>query len=149
MGITIKKAVLEDLADVAGLFDCYRVFYKQESDVESARFFIAKRMNKEDSVIFLARSETGQAVGFTQLYPTFSSQSMQRMWILNDLYVTESHREAGIGSILLETARYFSADTTSKGLLLCTQVTNQKAQALYRRSGYRKLDEFEWYFLKT
>lgn len=92
------------------------MFYKQKSDIESARSFIAERLSRGDSVIFLARDESNQPVGFTQLYPTFPSQSMQRMWILNDLYVSDSHREAGVGGSLPGAAKRFSAENESKGL---------------------------------
>lgn len=149
MNIIVKIALSKDLADVANLFDYYRVFYKNSSDPEAARIFISERMRNNDSAIFIARSDSGEALGFTQLYPSFSSQSMQRMWILNDLYVAESHRQKGIANRLLEAARDFSERGSAKGLMLCTQVTNRTAQSLYLKFGFTKLNEFEWYFLKT
>lgn len=149
MEIFVKKAVRKDLEDVVNLFDCYRVFYNNESKLEAARSFIAERMKNGDSVIFVARSDSGEALGFTQLYPSFSSQSMQPVWILNDLYVADSHRQMGVAKNLLGAARDFSESGASKGLMLCTQVTNRKAQSLYLKFGFEKLSEFEWYFLKT
>lgn len=149
MEIVVKRASREDIADVTNLFNLYRVFYKNPSDPEAARQFISERLRNDDSVIFIARSANGEALGFTQLYPSFSSQSMQRMWILNDLYVAESHRQTGVANRLLDAARDFSESGASKGLMLCTQVANRKAQSLYMKFGFAKLSEFEWYFLNT
>ncbi len=89
---------------VAPLFDQYRVFYRQPSDPALAQAFIAERVANRESVIFLALQD-GEPVGFTQLYPSFSSVSARRTWILNDLYVVPSCRGQGVGSALLERAR--------------------------------------------
>ncbi len=150
MEIGITKATIDDLEDVVRLFNDYRMFYKQPHNIEGARVFIRERIVAEESVIFIARDVlTLDAVGFTQLYPVFSSQSMQRLWILNDLYVAEAARRKGVAARLLETARAFSQNSAAKGLLLCTQTTNTGAQALYRKCGYVQNEEFYWFFLKT
>ena len=82
----IVQATIENVKDLAPLFDGYRVFYKQPSDLEKATEFLTQRFQKNDSVIFMA-FEGASALGFTQLYPSFSSVSMQRTYILNDLFV--------------------------------------------------------------
>ncbi len=149
MNVTIQPATLVDLDDVSKLFDAYRVFYQQQSDGMAAAKFIEQRILERDSVIFLARDEQGVAVGFVQLYPTFSSRTMQRMWTLNDLYVAESAREQGVALQLLAEAKRFSLAGGAKGLVLCTQVSNTKAQALYKKFGFSQIDDFKWYFLST
>lgn len=145
----VIRATVGDLEDLVHLFNAYRIFYKQSGDLEGARIFLRERITKDESVIFIAREATGDAVGFTQLYPSFSSASMQRLWVLNDLYVAENRRRRGIAAGLLDAARNFSERDSAKGLLLCTQTTNTKAQALYRKNGYVQMDDFHWYFLKT
>ena len=72
--ITIRQAVLADLDAVVTLFDAYRQFYGQASDGVAARTFLQARFEHGQSVVLLAESQ-GQAVGFTQLYPSFSSVS--------------------------------------------------------------------------
>jgi hypothetical protein len=60
------------------LFDAYRQFYGKPSDLALASRFIEQRLASGDSVIFLAYTEKVQvrnAVGFMQLYPSFSSVS--------------------------------------------------------------------------
>jgi len=82
--MTIIKAHIEHLDVIAPLFDAYRVFYKQASNLDAAKAFLHERLKNKESVIYLAIKDS-KAVGFTQLYPLFSSVSMERMFILNDL----------------------------------------------------------------
>lgn len=133
----IKRATLQDLETIVPLFDQYRVFYKQESDVEGARQFLTKRITKNESVIFLALDENNQGIGFTQLFPIFSSETMQRTYILNDLFVTAEVRGKGIGEAILNTAKQFAIQEGSKGLTLETDFDNP-AQKLYERMGWIK-----------
>ena len=131
---------------VAPLFDQYRVFYRQPSDPVLAQAFIAERVANRESVIFLALRDD-EPVGFTQLYPSFSSVSARRTWILNDLYVVPSCRGQGVGSALLERARAHALETGAKGLGLQTAVDNHNAQRLYEALGYRREEGFYSYFL--
>jgi GNAT superfamily N-acetyltransferase len=145
----IKRATVSDLDDAAPLFDAYRQFYGQRSDVAAARAFLDERLRRDESVIFLAlaRDDGGEALGFTQLYPSFSSVSLKRLWILNDLFVGPDVRRGGVGRQLLERAREWAIETQAKGLVLATAVTNSTAQALYESCGWRRDDEFQHYHL--
>lgn len=146
--IRIRQATIEDLEDVSELFDEYRIFYGQKSDLEGAREFLFQRFEHRESVLFLAQEEdTGDAVGFAQLYPSFSSVSMKRLWILNDLFIRSDYRNRQIGRRMLEKARAFAAATGSKGLEIATQVTNFKAQRVYEAHGYKKDDGYIHYYL--
>ncbi|TDQ42826.1 GNAT family N-acetyltransferase [Aureibacillus halotolerans] len=147
---TIYQATIQDLNDLVPLFDLYRVFYEQSSDIEGARDFLFRRFDHAESIIFIAKTVSeGQAIGFAQLYPTFSSISMQRSWVLNDLYVREDHRSQGVASLLLDQVRAFSVNTKAKGVALSTSLDNTKAQALYEKCGFVKDNEFYHYFLNV
>jgi GNAT superfamily N-acetyltransferase len=98
--IKVGLAQLEQIEELAELFDRYRMFYQQPSNTEAARDFLQERLEKSDSTIFVA-SNDGQIVGFTQLYPSFSSVSMKRIWILNDLFVRETDRNQGVAKLLM------------------------------------------------
>ncbi|MEC0370568.1 GNAT family N-acetyltransferase [Paenibacillus chibensis] len=143
----VYQASADDLEDLAVLFNEYRMFYKQESDLEGTRVFLSERLALKESILFIARDESGQAMGFTQLYPSFSSVSMQRMFILNDLYVKPVCRKQGAAAKLLEAAREYASALQVKGLELSTAKDNLTAQRLYEQSGYEKDTEFEHYFL--
>ena len=138
------RAGLDDLEALVPLFDGYREFYRQPSDPDGARAFLAQRIKRGESVIFVAIVD-GAATGFTQLYPLFSSVSMKRLWLLNDLFVAPAGRRAGAGRALLERAERWARETGAKGLTLGTEITNATAQRLYESAGWTKDDEFVHY----
>lgn len=144
----VRQATMDDIHAVAKMFNAYRVFYSQASDIEGAKTFLRERLSKIESTIFIAlECGTDESVGFVQLYPTFSSISMKRSWILNDLYVTENYRGRGIGKRLLDEAKNYALYTESKGLELATACTNHGAQKLYEQYGYKKDEDFYHYYL--
>lgn len=135
--MNVLQATKEHLDLIAPLFNQYRIFYKQAPDLQGCRNFLEERFEIKDSVIFLAVSEDGTGLGFTQLYPSFSSVSMQKTYILNDLFVEASARAKGIGEKLLEKAKEYAMRNGSKGLTLETEISNP-AQHLYERLGWKK-----------
>lgn len=145
-GVAVIEATARDLDEAAALFDAYRVFYRQASDVPAARAFLAERFKRRDSVVLLAR-HNGTPVGFIQLYPSFSSVSMQRIWILNDLYVAPAGRRLGVGRKLMDRARAHATATGAIRLELTTENNNTIAQALYRSCGYVRDDVFYKFIL--
>ena len=145
--MNIIKVSPAEVSQIAPLFDQYRVFYGQVSDLDLAHSFIEQRMANNQSVIFLALDERGAPVGFTQLYPTFSSVSAQSSWILNDLYVNSDQRGKGLGKALLNAAKEFAIATGAKGIALETAQDNLAAQKLYESLGYQRDTEYFSYFL--
>jgi GNAT superfamily N-acetyltransferase len=143
----VFQASYEHLEEVSTLFDQYRMFYNSSSDYEAARQFLKERFEKRDSTIFLA-SIDGCIVGFTQLYPSFSSVSMKRVWILNDLFVDEGYRGNGVAKLLMSAAENFAWETGSVRIVLATQISNIAAQSLYESRGYAKDEEFYHYALR-
>ncbi|MDF2788031.1 MAG: family N-acetyltransferase [Neobacillus sp.] len=143
--MSIQKATLNELNFLTELFDSYRVFYKQESDIEGARAFLKERLVNEDSVVFIAYDESNP-VGFVQLYPAFSSVSMKRSWILNDLYVNASARKKGFGEKLIMKTIEFAEETGAKGVSLETGSDNVTAQSLYEKIGFKKESNYFYYF---
>ena len=141
MVLEIKKASIEDIAKVAFLFDAYRVFYKQPSDLQKAFDFLEQRIAKEESTIFLAMLKE-EAVGFVQLYPIFSSVSLKRAWLLNDLFVAESARTQGVGEALLQEAKQYGKETDAAFIILQTADDNYKAQSVYEKNGWIKTQDF-------
>jgi ribosomal protein S18 acetylase RimI-like enzyme len=147
MPLSISQATKDDVQSVAILFDQYRVFYEQQSDIALAQGFVRERIEKSESVIFIAQEDGGDTVGFTQLYPSFSSVSARRTWVLNDLYVTSNARGIGVGKCLLEKAESFARAAGAKGIGLQTAMNNLSAQRLYERLGYQKEIDFFSYYL--
>jgi GNAT superfamily N-acetyltransferase len=139
-----QRVTTDEVELVAPLFDAYRQFYGRPSDLDGARRFLAERLARGESVIF-AVIEDGRALGFTQLYPSFSSVSMKPIWILNDLFVAAEARRRGVGTRLLKAAREHAERTGAVRLVLSTAVTNATAQAAYERDGWKRDTTFYQY----
>lgn len=140
----IRLAQFSDLEEVSVLFDLYRQFYEKSPDLNASRSFIRERMDRKESVIFVAEKD-GRLLGFTQLYPSFSSVMMKKQWVLNDLYVRMEDRKTGAGEMLMRVAMEFGVKENSRGLSLQTAVTNENAQRLYEKLGWKKNETFLTY----
>ncbi|MFD0797710.1 GNAT family N-acetyltransferase [Maribacter chungangensis] len=134
--VTIKQVSEAELEDILPLFNAYRLFYGQFINESAALDFLKDRLTKKESVIFLSYNNK-VPVGFTQLYPTFSSVSLQSSLILNDLFVHKSYRNKGIAKKLLEAAKRYCGTNNYKGLALET-ATDNPAQYLYEKEGWQK-----------
>jgi ribosomal protein S18 acetylase RimI-like enzyme len=143
----IQRASPADLADLTALFAAYLRFYEVDKPQSAVRDFLAARLSREDSTIFLARDERGTALGFVQLYPQLSSLALQPAWLLSDLYVNEAARRRGVGEALMQAARGHAEATGACGLLLGTAKSNLPGQALYERLGYVRDEVFYTYWL--
>ncbi|PTT02810.1 GNAT family N-acetyltransferase [Pseudomonas sp. HMWF006] len=147
--MTIKawRADATHLDAVAPLFDAYRGFYQQPANLAQSRAFIAERLANDESVIFFAEDDSGEALGFVQLYPTFSSIDAHRTWLLSDLFTTPAARGRGVGRLLMNSARDFALQTGAKGLVLETATDNLSAQSLYESLGYVRDTGYYTYLL--
>ena len=145
MTISIHRAGPADLDALVPLFDAYRSFYDQPSDPERAREWLRSRLRFGESVVFVAMRGAAM-IGFTQLYPMYSSVRTSRTWILNDLYVDAGTRRSGAGHALLEAATRFARDDGAMGISLESAQDNDAARALYRAAGWNE-DATQWYSL--
>jgi ribosomal protein S18 acetylase RimI-like enzyme len=143
--IQIRIATLADLDGVAALFDAYRQFYKQESDLSLARDFIHERMQREQSVILVAVTGDQQAIGFCQLYPLYCSITAKPIYSLSDLFVVSSVRRSGAGKALLQAAAKYAAEHRRVKMELITAKDNTTAQAAYESLGWKRDDVFYMY----
>ena len=141
----IYPATLAQLNPLAQLFDAYRVFYKKESDLQGATSFLKARIQGQESIILIAEV-ADDFVGFTQLYPLFSSTNMARLWLLNDLYVSPNQRGRAIGKALLKAAQDHCIATHAKGISLETEKSNAVGNGLYPRMDFRLDEEHNFYF---
>jgi len=137
----------EDCIDeLAELFDQYRVFYQQPSDLEGAKNFLRARFMNKDSIIYTA-GEQKRLSGFIQMYPCHSSVGMGPVWILNDLYVEKSSRGKGVARRLMETGKTHALKTGALRIELATEIKNTAGQKLYESLGYCRNETFYRYNL--
>jgi len=139
------RAKLADVADLQPLVEKYRAFYKQPAN-EKTLGYLKSRLENDEAIVFIAR-ENAEAVGFTMLYPTFSTVSLSAVWLLNDLYVEESYRGKGIASKLMETAENAARETGATRVFLRTAHDNVTAQSLYEGRKYIQDEVFRRYDL--
>ncbi|WP_110927122.1 GNAT family N-acetyltransferase [Bacillus massiliglaciei] len=145
--MNVYQAELKDLRGITQLFNAYRRFYQQPDDMEGAESYLRERMERGESIIFVAEDK-GECVGFVQLYPTFSSISMRRAWILNDLFVMEEYRSKGIGQMLIDRSAELCRETGAAALSLETAADNFGAQRLYERNGFSRDPDF-WHYSRS
>ena len=145
--VAVRQATVSDLDQLAPLFDAYRQFYRKPSDLELARRFLLERFQHHQSIIFLAIRPDHSAVGFTQLFPSFSSASAARILILNDLFVRREARRQRVGALLLAAAAAYGRAIGAVRLTLSTEVTNEAAQALYETEGWVRQTDYYVYTL--
>ena len=143
--LAITRAGPADLDALSVLFDGYRQFYGQPSDLPRARDWLRSRLRVGESVVLVAK-RGGKTVGFAQLYPMFSSVRTARTWILNDLFVDSAARRGGVARALLDAAAAFAREDGAAGISLETTRDNDAARALYRAAGWNE-DATQWYSL--
>lgn len=132
----IKQATLTELEDIIPLFNAYRLFYGEPINETASFVFLKDRLEKKESVILLSYKNK-VPVGFTQLYPTYSSVSLKATLILNDLFVHENYRKMGVAKSLLDAAKGYCLENNYKGLALETAIDNP-AQYVYEKLGWEK-----------
>lgn len=128
-------ATEENIFNVVNLFNDYRIFYKKKSDIEKAEKFILERIKNKESLIFTACCND-EMVGFAQVYPTFSSIQMEKIYVLNDLYVNEKYRSLGIGRSILQHVKEEAKKNNINNIVLETASNNFKAKSLYESFGF-------------
>jgi ribosomal protein S18 acetylase RimI-like enzyme len=143
--VKVIRAQLSDVSKAAPLFAAYREFYGEPYDLEASASFLASRLARDESIVLIAQDDAGTSVGFSQIYPAFSSTRLAPTWILNDLFVSEDARGTGAVDALLDTAATLAVDAGAIAIELATAHTNLRAQAVYERSGYELDTVFKHY----
>lgn len=137
MSPVTRLATPDDLAPLAALFDQYRQFYEQAADLDRARTFVAERMARGESIIFVAADTQGTLLGFCQLYPSFCSVAAAPILVLYDLFVAPGARRLGLAKALMQAAQDYATAQAVARMDLTTAHTNTKAQALYISLGWQ------------
>ena len=149
MDFRVKEADKSNIDSLVPLFESYREFYKQQPNPNWAKSFLLNLLKNKASMIFIACNEkNNNLIGFTQLYPLWSSVSMSKVWILNDLFVEQSSRKKGVARTLINTAINFAKKTGATKVQLSTEISNLRAKNLYESEGWIEDEEFDNYGFK-
>lgn len=147
--ISIKEFTIDQIDQLVELFNDYRIFYGKQGDTSGAKKFLLERIGNKESVIYVAGNDSGQLVGFVQLYPLFSSTNMGRLWLLNDLYVAPEYRGLKISKLLIDRSKQLARETNAIGISLETAKTNDIGNNLYPATGFEVDEEHVYYFWET
>lgn len=142
--VAVRQAVAADIDALSGLFDQYRQFQGKSADLATCRKFLSDRFDRGESTVFVA-TLLGVAVGFAQLYPSFSSTALERVLILNDVYVVETGRRLGVGTALLAAVEAHAFSIRACRVSLNVAQNNHSAQKLYAANGWGLDREFLMY----
>jgi GNAT superfamily N-acetyltransferase len=145
--ISVKQASILDLPKIVPVFDSYRAYFKQERNPSEVERFLFDKFEHLESVIFIAE-QNNEVIGFAQLYPIFSSLTLQRVWLLNDFFICEDYRNKGVGKQLFEKLKEFTLLTKSKGIELSVEHINEEAWHFWEKQGFKLDEEFRYYFYK-
>jgi len=139
--VTVRQAVLADLDALAALFDAYRRFQGRPGDLSAARDFLRSRFDHGESIVFIAHLGSAPA-GFAQLYPSFSSVALRRVYVLNDLFVDGSARRRHVASRLLDAVEAYAWSFGASRITLNVARGNTDAQSLYDARGWTRDNEY-------
>lgn len=134
--LIIRQADIRDVPDLTIMLDEYRRFYGCPEGVLAARQFLTERIQANESVVFVAL-EAAKAVGFCQLYPSFSTVSLAKTFLLNDMFVVEAARTKGVATKLLDRVKAYAMEVGAVRITLSTQRSNETAQRLYHAAGWQ------------
>jgi GNAT superfamily N-acetyltransferase len=109
----------------------YQSFYGAEPDVERNRRFFSRFLHPSDEGLLLGAWVDGSLVGFATLYWFFSSTKAAESVLMNDLFVREDVRGAGIGRALINSALNEARRRGAAHLEWFTAPGNVVAQRLY------------------
>lgn len=145
----IVQATLEHLDLLTPLFIKYREFYGELPFPDSSRKFLETRLKRKESVIYLALADDeDKLLGYCQLYPSFSSLALKRVWILNDIFVAEDARRMLVADRLIQTAKQMAKETNAVRMRVATSVNNEVAQKTYESIGFKVDEKFKNYILE-
>lgn len=145
--LIIRQANIQDLPYIVPIFDSYREYFKQQRNPAEVEAFLFDKFEHMESVIFIAEQDS-EVIGFAQLYPIFSSLTLQRVWLLNDFFISEGFRHSGFGKQLFAKVKEFSLLTKAKGIELSVEHINEKAWGFWESQGFKLDEEFRYYFFK-
>lgn len=129
--LDVRPIGRQELEELLPLVAGYQRFYGAEPDVERNRNFFSRFLQPSDEGLLLGAWLDGGLVGFATLYWFFSSTKAAESVLMNDLFVREDARGAGIGKALINSALDQARRRGAAHLEWFTAPDNLAAQRLY------------------
>lgn len=136
MSITVRPVEQGDKQEVISLMYEYIVdFYQRpRPSIDKVHSLFDTLLENQLGIQFIAKQE-GKAVGFATLYFTFSTTRADKITVMNDLYVVEEARGAGVAQELFQACETFTKDNGYACMSWITATDNYRAQRFYEKMG--------------
>lgn len=132
----INTVTAANFETVLPLIADYQRFYGAEPDEARNRAHFSRFLtDNREGILFVAKNEIGEALGFATIYFTFSSVRARRECLMNDLYVVPETRGQGIGRALIAHCAAYAKFQGFASIHWRTAPTNHTAQRLYNSTG--------------
>ena len=149
MEIKIRKIEQDDLGAVLGLMREFADYEKLEEFLEVTEERLATAMFTKDSFVEgLIAFNDDRAVGYAIFYPNFATFRGQRGFFLEDLFVSQKFRAAGLGKKFLTRIAQIGDERGFERIDLLVLSWNETAIKFYKGLG-AKLSEGESHFKFT
>ena len=139
-----------DLPDLLPLVRAYCEFY-DVAPADDALLAVSRALIADpdrEGVQLIARSESGEAVGFATVYWSWDTLVAARVGIMHDLFVIPPARGSGIADLLIEACVEECRRHGAAKLGWQTAPDNTRARRVYERVGATK-DEWVDYWLSV
>jgi GNAT superfamily N-acetyltransferase len=133
----------DELEEALPLIAGYQRFYLAEPDPERNRAFFSRFLEPSEEGLLLGAWVEGKLVGFATIYWMHSSTRADDIGLLNDLFVTEDGRGAGVGRALIRASAEAARGAGKAHLEWFTAIDNARAQRLY--DSLPEAERSAWY----
>lgn len=135
--ITIKLAAPEDFGDLLPLVRSYCDFYEANpTDGDLLALFAALEENPaHEGLQLVARSSSGEPIGFVTLLWSWSTARAGRVGVMEDLFVAPDARGSGVAQALIAECVEQCRRHGANPLAWQTAPGNHRAQRVYDRVG--------------
>ena len=136
--MNVWRAWPNEAEDVARLLVGFRNYYGRDWPSDNAMLAAVEKIIEQPDADYLLASvdEDSPAVGVCQLRYRHSVWTAAPDCWLEDLFVEEQARGAGVGAALIEAALAQARERGCRRVELDTNETNERALALYHRFGF-------------
>ena len=149
--VSIVLAGVAHLEPLSQLLNAHRIEQGMPDNQPAVAHFLFERLINHEAVHFIALKANAeehaqpQGLGFIQLYPSFSSESLMPYWTVGALYVTPSVRQEGLGKALIAQALQLVRERGDEGLRAQLSTRETEARQLMQSMGFQVQSGIETY----
>jgi GNAT superfamily N-acetyltransferase len=141
----VEPIAAEQMETLLPLIAAYQRFYEaEEIDDERNRAFFSRFLAPSDDGMLLGAWAGAEILGYACLYWSFTSIAPAATVLMNDLYVIEAARGAGVGRALIEASAAVGRERGAQRLEWATAPDNATAQRLYDSTGAERSEWIEY-----